>query len=189
MELCCLEAFPSHLSLLDVLIQESHLGSVFQTDTDPPTALFTPHRSQGPDKLRILLRLHATTEEETAGSGGRVRLFASRFFLRHHGFQLHGCTGTVRALEPVRLDRVVIGARSRQSLRWAGSEHFTGGLLDLCRPGQWLLARQGDPLLLPRHLLLGAEPAQVRTRPDRNRWSVRRSLHVLRSDTTCVFLL
>lgn len=174
--MCCLESFPLHLSPLDVLILESHLDSVFQNDTDPPTVLFTPRRCQGSKKTGILLRLHSTTEEETAGCGGRnspltdtesghrVRLFVSRFFLRHHGFQLHGSTGTVRALEPVRLDRVVLGAHSRQSLRWAGSEQFTGGLLELCRPGQWLLARQGDPMLLPRHPLLGEEPGQVRTR-------------------------
>ncbi|XP_018518723.1 peroxisome assembly factor 2 [Lates calcarifer] len=163
-ELCCLESFPSHLSPLDALILKSHLDSVFQNDTDPPTVLFTPQRPQGSGRPGILLRVHPTTEEETAGCGGRnssradtesrsrVRLYTSRFFLRHHGLQRLGSSGTVRALEPVSLDRVVLGARSRQSLRWAGAEQFTGGLLELCRPGQWLLARQGDPLLLPRHL-------------------------------------
>uniref|UniRef100_A0A7N6AVW6 Peroxisomal ATPase PEX6 n=1 Tax=Anabas testudineus TaxID=64144 RepID=A0A7N6AVW6_ANATE len=158
-ELVCLESFPSHLSPLEVLVLESQLDSVFHHDTDPPTVLFTPRRCQGSEKPGILLRLHSTTEEETAGCGGRntdsdtesrrrVRIFVSRFFLRHHGFQLHGSTGTVRTLEPVKLDRVVLGARSRQSLRWAGSEQFTGGLLELCRQGQWLLVRRGDPLLL-----------------------------------------
>ncbi|XP_026216267.1 peroxisome assembly factor 2 isoform X2 [Anabas testudineus] len=174
-ELVCLESFPSHLSPLEVLVLESQLDSVFHHDTDPPTVLFTPRRCQGSEKPGILLRLHSTTEEETAGCGGRntdsdtesrrrVRIFVSRFFLRHHGFQLHGSTGTVRTLEPVKLDRVVLGARSRQSLRWAGSEQFTGGLLELCRQGQWLLVRRGDPLLLPRHPLLGDEPAQVQQR-------------------------
>uniref|UniRef100_A0A8P4KA74 Peroxisomal ATPase PEX6 n=1 Tax=Dicentrarchus labrax TaxID=13489 RepID=A0A8P4KA74_DICLA len=80
--------------------------------------------------------------------------------MRLRGLQRVGSTGTVRALEPVSLDRVVLGARSRQSLRWAAGERFTGGLLELCRPGQWLLARQGDPLLLPRHPLLGEDPGQ-----------------------------
>ncbi|XP_070778486.1 peroxisomal ATPase PEX6 [Enoplosus armatus] len=170
-ELCCLESFPSHLSPLDVLILKSHLDSVFKNDTDPPTVLFTPQGPQRSGRPGILLRLHPTTEEETAGCGGgnssraecgsRVRLFTSRLFLRHHGLQRHGSTGTVRALEPVTLDRVVLGARTRQSLRWAGTEQFTCGLLELCRPGQWLLARHGDPLLLPRHPLLGADPGQV----------------------------
>ncbi|XP_074485873.1 peroxisomal ATPase PEX6 isoform X1 [Sebastes fasciatus] len=176
-ELVCLESFPAHLSPLDVLILKSHLDSVFQNDSDPPTVLFTPQRPQSSDSPGILLRVHPTSEEETAGCGGggrnspraesdnRVRVFTSRLFLRHHGLQRPGSsssiTGTVRALEPLPLDRVVLGARSRQSLRWAGAEQFTGGLLELCRPGQWLLARQGDPLLLPRHPLLGDDPGQV----------------------------
>ncbi|XP_041789279.1 peroxisome assembly factor 2 isoform X1 [Chelmon rostratus] len=170
-ELFCLESFPSHLSPLDVLILKSHLGSVFQNDTDPPTVLFTPQRPQGSGRPGSLLRVHTTTEEETAccgqgnstkaESGTRIRLFTSRLFMRHHGLQRFGSLGTVRPLEPVSLDRVVLGARSRQSLRWAGAEQFTGGLLELCRQGQWLLARQGDPLLLPRHPLLGEDPAQV----------------------------
>ncbi|XP_068444764.1 peroxisomal ATPase PEX6 isoform X1 [Clinocottus analis] len=168
-ELCCLESFPSHLSPLDVLVVQAQLDSVFQNDADPPTALFTPQRPQGSGGPGILLRVHPATEEEISGYGGgnspsasRVRVFTSRFFLRHHGFQGPGSgTGTLRALEPIPLDRLVLGARSRQSLHWAGAERFTGGLLELCRPGQWLLARQGDPLLLPRHPLLGEDPGQV----------------------------
>lgn len=168
MDLCCLESFPSHLSPLDVLMHRSQLDSVFQNDADPPTVLFVPQRPHSCGSPGILLCVHPTTEEETAGSPGadaesctRVRLYTSRFFLRHHGLQRLGSSGTVRALEPVSLDRVVLGARSRQSLRLAGAEGFTGGLLELCRPGQWLLARQGDPLMLPRLPLLGEEPGQV----------------------------
>ncbi len=172
-QLCCLESFPSHLSPLDVLLYKCHLDKVFQNDTDPPTVLFTPQRPQGSGRPGILLRVHPTTEEEAAccgkgiaprsDSGSRVRLFTSRVFMRHHGLQRLGSLGSVRALEPVSLDRVVLGARSRQSLRWAATEQFTGALLELCRPGQWLVARQGDPLLLPRQLLMGEEPGQVRT--------------------------
>ncbi|XP_054460043.1 peroxisomal ATPase PEX6 isoform X2 [Anoplopoma fimbria] len=172
--LCCLESFPSHLSPLDVLILQTQLDSVFQNDNDPPTALFTPQRPHGSGRPGLLLRVHPTTEEEISGCGGgnspraesgsrsRVRVFTSRFFLQHHGVQSPGSsTGTLRALEPVPLERVVLGARSRQSLLWAAAEQFTGGLLELCRPGQWLLARQGDPLLLPGHPLLGEDPGQV----------------------------
>ncbi|XP_040892897.1 peroxisome assembly factor 2 isoform X3 [Toxotes jaculatrix] len=171
-ELCCLESFPAHLNPLDALILKSNLPSVFQNDTDPPVVLFTPQRPQGSGRPGVLLRVHTATEEETAGrgernspradteSGCRVRLYTSRFFMRHHGLQRLGSSGTVRVLEPVSLDRVVLGARSRQSLRWAGAEQFTGALLELCRTGQWLLARQGDPLLLPRHPLLGEDPGQ-----------------------------
>ncbi|KAM3623054.1 uncharacterized protein V6R79_006294 [Siganus canaliculatus] len=169
-ELCCLESFPSHLSPLDALILNSQLDAVFRNDNHPPTILFTPQRPQSCGKTGILLRVHPTTEEEIAGcgggnsprtdSGGRVRLLTSRLFMRHHGLQRPGCTGTIRALDPVNLDRVVLGARSRQSLRWAGAERFTEGLLELCRTGQWLLARQGDPLLLPRYPVLADDPGQ-----------------------------
>ncbi|XP_041641110.1 peroxisome assembly factor 2 [Cheilinus undulatus] len=159
-ELCCLESFPSHLSPLDVLMLQCHLDSVFQTDIDPPTLLFTPQRPEGSDRPGILLRVHPTTEEETAGCGGgasrraelsarAVCLFTSRLFMQLHGLQRLGSRGTIRALEPVSLDRVVLGARSRQSLRRAAEERFTAGLLELCRPGQTLLARRGEPLLLP----------------------------------------
>uniref|UniRef100_A0A7N8Y362 Peroxisomal ATPase PEX6 n=1 Tax=Mastacembelus armatus TaxID=205130 RepID=A0A7N8Y362_9TELE len=169
-DLCCLDGFPSHLSPLDVLVLESQLDSVFHNDTIPPTVLFTPKRPHGAGTPGVLLRVHPITEEEAADCGGRpgaesgcrVRLFTSRFFLRHHGLQRLGSTGTVRAVEPVSLDRVVLGARSRQSHRWAGAEQFTRGLLELCGHGRWLLVRQGDPLLLPRHPLLGEDPGQVR---------------------------
>ncbi|XP_034535362.1 uncharacterized protein LOC117809962 [Notolabrus celidotus] len=172
-ELCCLEGFPSHISPLDVLILRSHLDLVLQRDTDPQTVLFTPqtvlftpHRPPGSRRTDLLLRVHQTTEEETLGcsppqteSGTRVLLFTSPLFLEHHSLQRSGSTGTVRALEPVCLDRVVLGARSRQTYSWAKSERFTRGLLDLCGPGQGLLARRGDPL--PGGTLLrGQDPGQ-----------------------------
>lgn len=171
-ELSFLESFPPRLSPLDGLLLNSHLDSVFQNNTDPPTVLFTPQQPQVWERTGILLRVHPTTEEEIVSCGGagladgesvrRVRLFTSRYFLRHHRLQRLKCAGTIRPLEPVSLDRVVLGARSRQSLRWAGTEQFTGGLLELCRGVQWLLARQGDPLLLPHHPLLGEDLTQVR---------------------------
>uniref|UniRef100_A0A3B4Z067 Peroxisomal ATPase PEX6 n=1 Tax=Stegastes partitus TaxID=144197 RepID=A0A3B4Z067_9TELE len=167
-ELSASDAFPSCLSPLDVLVSTSQLDSIFHNDSDPPTVLFTPQRPQGSGRTGVLLRVHPATEEVVAGclgadtgSGRRVRLFASHFFLRHHGLQRLGSTGTVRALEPVSLHKVVLGARSRQCLRWARAERFGSGLLELCRPGQWLLARQGDPLLLPRHPLLEEDPHQL----------------------------
>uniref|UniRef100_A0A8D3BI28 Peroxisomal ATPase PEX6 n=1 Tax=Scophthalmus maximus TaxID=52904 RepID=A0A8D3BI28_SCOMX len=169
-ELCCVDSFPAHLSPLDALMLQSHLDVVFQRDTDPPTVLFTPQRPQGRGRADVLLRVHPTADEETAGCGerlvdsesrSRVRLLVSRVFLRHHGLPRLGGAGTVRPLEPVPLDTVVLGARSRQSLRWAGAGQFTGALLELCGPGQWLLARQGDPLLpAPRHPPLEEEPGQ-----------------------------
>uniref|UniRef100_A0A3Q3G1Z2 Peroxisomal ATPase PEX6 n=1 Tax=Kryptolebias marmoratus TaxID=37003 RepID=A0A3Q3G1Z2_KRYMA len=170
-ELCCLESVPSRLSLLDVLILKPHLDSVLQHDSDTPTVLFIPQRPQVCNRTGILLRVHPTTEAEISSCGGGnspngesdrpLRLFASRYFLRHHRLQRLRSTGTVRPLEAVSLDRVVLGARSRQSLRWAGTEQFTGGLLELCRSGQVVLARQGDPLLLPQHPLLEQDQRQV----------------------------
>ncbi|XP_070409800.1 peroxisomal ATPase PEX6 [Nothobranchius furzeri] len=171
-ELVCLDRFPSHLSPVDVLMLNSHLVSVLQNYPAPPTVLFVPQQPLVSRRTGILLRVHPTTEEEISGCGGggdsplsvsepRVRLFTSRHFLRHYRLQPLGGTGTVRVLEPVKLDRVVLGARSRQSLHWAGTEQFTGGLLELCRAGQWLLARLGDPLLLPHHPMFGEEQEQV----------------------------
>ncbi|XP_072239619.1 peroxisomal ATPase PEX6 isoform X2 [Leuresthes tenuis] len=172
-ELSCLESFPSQLNPLDVLILKSHLNSVFQNETDPPAVLLIPQQPRVSGRRGILLRVHATTEKEMAICGGanctkansesmhRVPFFTSRYFFRHHRLQEPKSTGTVRPLEPVSLDRVVLGARSKQSLRWARAEQFTSGLLELCRSGQWLLARQGDPLLLPQHPLLGEDQGQV----------------------------
>lgn len=171
-ELCCLDSFPSHICPYDALMLNCHLDSLLQNDTDPPTLLFTPHRAHGSRRRDILLRVHPSTEEETAGSRGgftpqtepRVRLFTSSLFLEHHGLQRHGSTGTVRPMEPVTLERVVLGSRSKQSHRWAGTERFSTGLLELCRPGQWLLARLREPLVLPGHPGLGEDPEQVRGR-------------------------
>ncbi|MED6279273.1 hypothetical protein CHARACLAT_032802 [Characodon lateralis] len=169
-ELSCLDSFPSHLSPLDVLALKHPLESVFQNDTNSPTVLFTPQQSQLSERTGILLRVHPTTPEEISSCGGRadsesalrLRLFASKYFLRHYRLQRHSGAGSIRPLEPVSLDRVVLGARSRQSLRWAGAEQFTGGLLELCRLGQEPLVRQGDPLLLPHHPLFGEDTGQVK---------------------------
>ncbi|CAK6982654.1 LOW QUALITY PROTEIN: peroxisomal ATPase PEX6 [Scomber scombrus] len=154
-ELCCVDTFPPHLSPLDGLLSPSHLASLFQDDSEPPTVLFTPQRPHSSGTPGILLRVHPASEHDPPADpepGGRLRLVTSRLFLRLHGLQRLGSTGTVRAVRPVSLQRVVLGARSRQSLRWAAAERFTGGLLELCSPGRWLLARQGDPLLLPGQL-------------------------------------
>ena len=171
-----MESFPSQLNPLDVLILKSHLNSVFQNETDPPAVLLIPQQPRVSGRRGILLRVHATTEEEMAICCGanctkansesmhRVPFFTSQYFFRHHRLQEPRSTGTVRPLEPVSLDRVVLGARSKQSLRWARAEQFTSGLLELCRSGQWLLASQGDPLLLPQHPLLGEDQGQVRCR-------------------------
>ncbi|XP_043971403.1 peroxisome assembly factor 2 [Gambusia affinis] len=174
-QLSCLENFPAHISPLDVLALAPYLESVFQHGTNQPTVLFTPNQPQICDRTDILLQVHPTSMEEISSAGGRscltadsesgrVRFFISQYFLKHYRFQRCSCAGTVRPLEPVSLDRVVLGARSRQSLRWAGGEQFTGGLLELCRLGQEPLARQGDPLFLSHHPLFGDDTGQVQQR-------------------------
>uniref|UniRef100_A0A3B5LYC1 Peroxisomal ATPase PEX6 n=1 Tax=Xiphophorus couchianus TaxID=32473 RepID=A0A3B5LYC1_9TELE len=171
-QLSCLENFPAHISPLDVLALESDLESVFQHGTNQPTVLFTPNQPQLCDRAGILLQVHPTTMEEISSAGGsscltadsesglRVRFFTSQYFLKHFRFQRCSYAGTIRPLEPVSLDRVVLGARSRQSLCWAGREQFTGGLLELCHLGQEPLARQGDPFLLSHHPLFGDDTGQ-----------------------------
>ncbi|KAM8842020.1 peroxisomal ATPase PEX6 isoform 2-T2 [Synchiropus picturatus] len=164
-ELCCLGSFPSHLRPLEVLVLKSHLDSMVQRDTDPPTLMFHPQRPTDTPRSGVLLRVHSLTEEEAASFGAakfpeedpessRVRIFTSRFFLQHHGLDTHGCSGTVQIMRPVPLERVTLGARSSEALRWASNRRFAAGLLELCGPGQWLLVRQGDPLLL------GGDPGQ-----------------------------
>ncbi|XP_068178528.1 peroxisomal ATPase PEX6 [Antennarius striatus] len=164
-ELCCVDSFPPHLSPLDGLMLRSELGSVFRSAADPPTLLLSPQRPDGSAQPGILLLVHPATEEELAGcwadtspgraSGRRVRLFTSPLFLQHHRLQQLGSTGTARVLEPVSLDRVVLGARC-SLLRRPGAQLLPAALLELCRPGRWLLARRGDPLLVP-----GGNPGQV----------------------------
>uniref|UniRef100_A0AAY4A8L2 Peroxisomal ATPase PEX6 n=1 Tax=Denticeps clupeoides TaxID=299321 RepID=A0AAY4A8L2_9TELE len=98
-----------------------------------------------------MLSVHLTTEEETptlnSSSGGALPIFTSKAFLRHHGLH-HGTRMAARPVAPVGLSRVVLGARSRQSFRWAASDSFSGALLPLAARNT-LLLRQGEPLLVP----------------------------------------
>lgn len=157
-ELSYLENFPHLINHTDVLIFRCHWDSIFKNHDESPTLLFTPH---GSGKAGILLLVHPITTQEAADCGAdeppsspRVRLFTSRIFARHHGILQGGGIGTVRAMKPVNLHRVVLGIRSRPSARWAAAEKPVSGLLESCGPGRWLLARQGEPLLL------GEDPSQ-----------------------------
>lgn len=154
-ELCSLDTFPSALSPADVLLSTDHLESVLGHGGDPPTVLFTPQRPQGTGQLALLVRVHPIAGGEKGESGSEMRLFASHRFMRHHSLGSR-VKGTVRPMEPMSLDRVVLGASCHRGLRWTTAEPFPARLLELCGPGRWLLARQGEPLLLP-----GEEPAQV----------------------------
>lgn len=154
-ELCSLEPFPSLLSPADVILHTSHLDSVFGQGSDPPTVIFTPQRPRSTGPPAIVVRVQPSAEGEVNESGSELRLFASPRFMQRHGLGTRAA-GTVRPVEPLPLDRVVLGAPSYRSLRWAAAERFPAGLLELCGPGRWLLARQGEPLLLPAE-----EPGQV----------------------------
>nr|XP_057902091.1 peroxisomal ATPase PEX6 isoform X2 [Doryrhamphus excisus] len=159
-ELFCLESFPSRFSPLDLLVSKSQLGLLFHNDNNPSTVVFTPRRPFGARNSAILLRVQSLSEKEAVsfgGSGvprGRVRLFASGLFLRLHGLQASGTRGTVRHVLPVSLDSVVLGTRSGHSLDRDNASRLNADLLELCRPGRCLLARQGEPLV-------GEEPGQM----------------------------
>lgn len=160
-DLCCSDSFPPHLSPLDVLLSTSRFHSLFQNN-DSQTVLFSLQQPYGSTIPTILLRVHPTNEEgPTAKSQSRIRLHTSRLFMRYHGLYGLDCTGTVRVTEPVKLDRVVLGARSRQGHGWATAGQFTCRLHELCRRQQLLLARQGEPLLLTLNPLSGEESEQV----------------------------
>lgn len=163
-ELCCLDGFPPHLGPLDVLLSTSRFSLLFQNSNHPATILYSPQRPHGSTIPTILLRVHPANEDgPSAESLSPVRLYTSRLFMRYHGLCGFGTIGTVRATEPVKLDKVVLGARSRRSLRWATAGQFISRLHELCRRRQLLLARRGQPLLLPLplHPLPGEEPEQV----------------------------
>ncbi|XP_061535323.1 peroxisomal ATPase PEX6 isoform X3 [Phycodurus eques] len=164
-DLVRLEAFPPHLSPLDVLVSRWQLRSLFPHDhSGPPTVLFTPRRPPPrPRASSVLFRVRAVSDQEAAVFGGaapgapspsseaRVRLFASGLFLRLRGLPAAGSRGTARPVPPVSLDEVVLGVRggSRDD-----ADRFAAKLLELCRSECCVLARQGEPLV-------GEQPGQM----------------------------
>ncbi|XP_028313489.1 peroxisome assembly factor 2 isoform X2 [Gouania willdenowi] len=141
--LVCLSSFPPHLHPMEVLVCPSQWTVVFHRDSDPPTVLLSLRPPQG-----LLVRVHTGTEPQVSdsSSGAPVQLFISRLFLQQLGVEDHS-TATVRAVEPVKLHRVVLGTGSRWSLQRAVEDTFSRRLMELCSPGHWLLAREGEPLL------------------------------------------
>ncbi|XP_038654786.1 tau-tubulin kinase 1-like [Scyliorhinus canicula] len=59
------------------------------------------------------------------------------------------------------LTKVVLGAHSRASLCWAGSQNFAHGLLTLTCQRQQILLRQGDAPIVPYHPLFGEDSGEV----------------------------
>ncbi|XP_043079462.1 peroxisome assembly factor 2 [Puntigrus tetrazona] len=162
-KLHCLEDFPSHVHPLHVLINKSQFAQKFPDHTGPTYALLLSLTdSQSPSNRGFLVCAHATSEEETdVNIPTCVAVYVSRYFLRHYGLKEHS-PGTLRPQSLLPLKKIVIGARTKQSFKWASSEKFSNALLILAScHGQTLLARQGDALLLPYHHLLGEEASQV----------------------------
>ncbi|KAL1250824.1 hypothetical protein QQF64_018620 [Cirrhinus molitorella] len=163
MKLQCLDDFPSHIHPLHVLINKSQFTQKFPDYNGPTYALLlslTDKRS--PSNRGFLVSAHVTPEDETnVNIPTCLAVYVSRSFLKHYGLKEHS-PGTVRPQTLLPLQKIVIGARTKQSYKWASSEKFSNGLLILAScHGQTLLARQGDALLIPYHHLLGEEAAQV----------------------------
>ncbi|XP_067272420.1 peroxisomal ATPase PEX6 [Pseudorasbora parva] len=162
-KLQCLDDFPSHIHPLHVLINKSQFTQKFPDYTESSYALLFSLTDQHlPSNRGFLVCAHITPEEETdVNNHTCLAVHASRCFLKHYGLKEHSL-GTVRPQSLLPLKKLVLGARTKQSFKWASSEKFCNGLLVLAScPGQTLLARQGDALLIPYHHSLGEEAAQM----------------------------
>ncbi|XP_064169976.1 peroxisomal ATPase PEX6 [Anguilla rostrata] len=165
-QLFCLDTFPTQLNPLHVLVSKYQFSHLFPNN-DESTCVFllSARRRHSSSRVDILLCAHLTTEEEIPEcrpiADTSLKLYTSKTFHRHYGFPLDAA-GTVRLTSPVGLSKVMIGARSRQTFKWASSDKFSNGLLILasCQK-QTLLVRQGDVLLIPYHPLFGEDIAQV----------------------------
>nr|XP_006638541.1 PREDICTED: peroxisome biogenesis factor 6 isoform X1 [Lepisosteus oculatus] len=166
-ELFCLDTFPSHYNQLHVLLAKSQFNQIFPGRNELPCVLLCARRRQSPPRADMFLCAHVTTEEDIpefatfVNSDTLLKLYTSRLFFRHYGFQ-PGAKVSVRLASPIGLSKIVVGAKSRQSFKWANSDKFSNGLLILasCQK-QNVLARQGDVLLVPYHPLFGDDIAQV----------------------------
>ncbi|XP_016112261.1 peroxisome assembly factor 2 [Sinocyclocheilus grahami] len=162
-KLQCLDDFPTHIHPLHVLINKSQFTQQFPDRTGPTHALLLSlMEQQSPCNRGFLVCAHIAPEEETdVNILTCLAVYVSKSFLKHYGLKEHS-PGTVRPQCLLPLKKIVIGARTKQSFKWASSEKFSNALLILAScHGQTLLARQGDALLLPYHHLLGEEAAQV----------------------------
>ena len=164
--LSCLDTFPTHMNPFDVLINKSQFQYAFPEYTDvhsgSVTVLFTVGQLKNRSKSRLLLCAHPTVDDSPGPEDRNkpIILLVSRLFLRHHDLQ-HKSAGAVRLFPTSFLSKVVIGAKSKHSFKWASSANFSTGLQVLASDGQTLLAREGDKLLLPYHPLFGDNWAQV----------------------------
>lgn len=173
MKLTCLEDFPADLHPLNVLVCKPQWDRFF-SDTSGCSCvlLLSCIEAQYSTKSEVLVCARITGEEEeeevTGCTGvGRNRssssviVYVSQNFLDRHDLT-EETSGTVRIMKPLPLSRVVIGARTKQSFRWASSDEFSSFLLLLAScPGQIPLVKKGDFLILSHHPSLGRDATQV----------------------------
>nr|XP_055073593.1 peroxisomal ATPase PEX6 [Misgurnus anguillicaudatus] len=166
MKLQCLDEFPSHIHPLHVLVNKSQFTQKFTGRDGLAHALcISPVDHQSSSKRGFIVSAHVSEAEETSvNTHSCLTVHVSRSFLTHYDVKDHS-EGCARPQSLLPLSRVVLGARTQQSFRWASSEQFSDALLFLCSTchEQALLARQGDVLLLPYHPSLGAEAAQYQS--------------------------
>ncbi|XP_056304098.1 peroxisomal ATPase PEX6 [Danio aesculapii] len=164
MKLQCLADFPSHVHPLHVLINKSQFTQKFPEHTGATHALLLSLSDrQSCSNPGFLVCAHLTPEEEEpdVNIDTRLAVSVSRYFLKHYGLREQS-SGTLRPQSLLPLKKIVIGARTKLSFKWASSEQFSNGLLILAScPEQLLLARQGDLLLVPCQHLLTEEEEEV----------------------------
>eukprot|EP00061_Rhincodon_typus_P010547 g34915.t1 len=125
-------------------------------------------------------------EQPEAGPRGQVtgvplRIYTSKLFPKHYGlwmeenveeesqglrddgFGAQACLRVSVIHSVPTLTKVVLGARTRASLCWAGSHNFANGLLLLICQQHQILLRQGDVPIIPYHPLFGEDSSEVFT--------------------------
>lgn len=165
MKLVCLDQFPPDLHPLQAVVRKLQLTQVFSDCTETSCALLLSCQKTF-TKSAVLVSAHVTAEElsdwTVHSNTSTLAVYVSKIFLSHYNFQEEK-SGFARILKLLPLDKIVIGARTKQSFKWASSEEFSSFLLVLAScPGQTLLVRRGDPLILPHHPLLGDKSSLVR---------------------------
>lgn len=144
-ELCCLQPFPADINPLDALLSRDQLEAVFGTDTEPQAVLFTPDRAYSCRSLGLLLTVHGTElEQRLGGVDSVVQLWVSPLLL---SLCRDLKTGTVQVLDPVALDRVVLGVRGRSRPSSAPDQSLSGLQQQLCGPLLHSLVQTGLPLI------------------------------------------
>ncbi|XP_067881537.1 peroxisomal ATPase PEX6 [Heterodontus francisci] len=136
----------------------------------------TGPREQGAGVTGPREQVAGVTGPREQGAGGPLRIYTSKLFLKYYGLwaeeeEVPGLTDArsgalaclrVSLVQSVpTLTKVVLGARSRASLSWAGSQNFASGLLMLTCQRLQVLMRQGDAPTVPYHPLFGEDRGQV----------------------------